>query len=164
MEKPFRIRDLFFDLDLYLAAATLAALICLTASGVVMRYFAGDPIKWMEEVQLWFAVWIVFLGASAVARKTGHIAIDAFVGLFPRRLRLASRAISNLVTMATVAFLGYYSCYLVKQMYESERVTNLLAIPFYVIYGVIPISCLLMAVASLANLLRELIGGGKAAA
>lgn len=157
------ITDHIRNLDFYLAAVTLAALICITVSGVFMRYFANDPIRWLEEVQLWFSVWIVFFGSSAVARKTGHIAIDAFVGMFPRRLRMASKSISNLVAILVLAFFFYYSALLVKQMYTNGRVTNILGIPYYLIYAAMPISCLLMVATSFTNLFWQKLPDNKTA-
>lgn len=156
MEKKSVLAALCRDLDLYIACLALTGLISITVSGVFMRYFVGDPIKWLEEVQLWFIVWIVFLGAVATARKTGHIAIDAFVGLFPRRLRLAATVINNVVTIVVLAFFGFYAARHVLQMYTNWRITNLLHIPYCLIYCVVPISCLLLILNSVGILLRHL--------
>lgn len=156
MRKTGVISALCRDLDLYVACLALTGLICVTVSGVVMRYFANRPIVWLEEVQLWFIVWIVFLGALATARRSGHIAIDAFVGLFPRALRLAATVIGNVTTIVVLTFFGYYASRHVFQMYTSWRVTNLLHIPYCLIYIVVPLSCLLIALHSACALPQAL--------
>ncbi|MCL1999875.1 MAG: TRAP transporter small permease [Planctomycetes bacterium] len=162
MEKRTGVRAILCDLDLYVALVIMAALILVTVFGVFLRYFINRPLVWLEEVQLWFIVWIVFLGASAVARHSGHIAIDAFVNLFPRRLRKFSRGIGHVTTMAVLAFVGFYAFRHVQQMYTSGRVTNLLYIPYWLIYLVVPLSCCLMVVTSLFRLiLGEPDGAGS---
>lgn len=140
------------DADLYLACFALAVLIIVTVGGVLMRYIVNRPLGWVEEVQLWCLVWVVFMGGSAVARHGGHIAIDAFIGLFPKMLRKAAYAITQIVTIAVLVFFGYYACRHVMQMYATERATNILNIPYYIIYAVVPLSCLFLVATALRRL------------
>ena len=132
------------SLDLYVACIALACLVVLTVTGVAMRYLINRPIYWMEEVQLWCFVWVVFLGSCAVARMGSHIAIDAIVSLFPTGLRKLAGALSLLATIAALSFLGYCSCFHVKQMFDRTRLTNILGIPYALIYIVVPLSCLII--------------------
>lgn len=152
MGKPNRLSAILRDADLYLACVTLAALITVTVSGVVMRYVVNKPFGWMEEVQLWCFLWTVFLGAGAVTRHTGHIAIDAFIGLFPKVLRKMARSICHVVTILVVGFFGRNAWLLVGQMHRTERNTNILEIPYYIIYAVVPLACLVIVLVSLYNL------------
>lgn len=145
------------DPDLYLACLSLAVLVAVTIGGVLMRYIVNRPFGWMEEVQLWCFVWTVFPGASAVARHGGHIAIDAFVGLFPHFLRRMASRLIQLVTVAVLGFFGLNAFRHVVQMYTTGRATNILAIPYFVIYAVVPLSCLLMILTALHRLARPKI-------
>lgn len=150
-----KVRTFFryiLNLDMYLACAALAVLVVLTVSGVAMRYIVNRPIYWGEEVQLWCFVWVVFLGASSVARSASHIAIDAIVSMFPTGLRRLMGVFSILVTVAALSFLGYCSCFYVKQMYDKERLTNILGIPLALVYLVVPISCFIICLTSLRQL------------
>ena len=153
MGKPNKLSAVLRDADLYLACLSLAVLIVLTVSGVAMRYLVKRPLGWMEEVQLWSFLWTVFFGAGAVARNGGHIAIDAFIGLFPRVLRSLARGICQIVTIAVVGFFGFYAWKLVVQMYNTERTTNILEIPYYIIYAAVPLSCLIMVLVAAGNLI-----------
>jgi TRAP-type C4-dicarboxylate transport system, small permease component len=140
------------NLDLYIASLSLAFLIVLTIAGVAMRYLINRPIYWMEEVQLWCFVWVVFLGSCAVVRGGGHIAIDAIVSLFPMGLRRAAGVLSILTTVVALSFLGYYSCFHVLQMYNRARLTNILGIPLALVYVVVPLSCLVICITCLYQL------------
>jgi len=151
MGKPNKLWAFLRDVDLYLACLALGMLIVVTVSGVFARYLINRPFGWMEEVQLWCFLWTVFLGAGAVARHGGHIAIDAFIGLFPRILRRFARFICQMVIVAVVGFLGYYAWSLVEQMHRTERVTNILSVPYYIIYAVVPLACLIMILVALYN-------------
>ncbi len=138
-----------FDFDIYLACLSLAVLIFITVGGVFMRYFANRPLPWLEEVQLWCFVWAVFAGIVYVARINSHIAIDAIVTLFPHAFRRFMAIVSNLATIGVLAFLGYYSSFHVLQMYNRKRFTNILEIPYWLIYLVVPLSCLLIIIITL---------------
>lgn len=155
MQKPKRFVDVLRNLDMYIACLALGVLIAITILGVAMRYIVNRPIYWMEEVQLWCFVWVTFLGACAVARSASHIAIDAITSLFPMSVRRSLGAFAVLVTIAALAFLGYYACYHVFQMYERERLTNILGIPYALIYLVVPLSCLIICLTSLRQLLEN---------
>ena len=154
MDKEKSLPDWLREPDLYLACLSLALLVTITIAGVLMRYIVNRPFGWMEEVQLWSFVWSVFLGASAVARHGGHIAIDAFIGLFPGFLRRMASALIQIIIMATLCFFGYYALRHVMQMHSTGRATNILTIPYSLIYAVVPLSCLLMILTALHRLLH----------
>ncbi len=152
MSNQKKISLVLRNLDLCVAGAALAFLIALTIVGVLMRYAVNRPIYWMEEVQLWCFVWVVFLGSCAVARTNAHIAIDAIISLFPAPARRAAAFFALVVSIAALAFLGYYSCFHVLQMYQRARLTNILGIPFALIYSVVPLSCLVIIVTCLRQM------------
>lgn len=152
MEKRNGVFGIIRELDYGIAMATLTVLIFVTVLGVFMRYFVNRPLTWLEEVQLWLLVWIVFFGGSAVTRRFGHIAIDAFVGLFPQWLRKFSIGICNAVTAIVMGFLFYFALRHVMQMYTSGRVTNILHIPYWLIYISVPICCVVTVVFSIGRL------------
>ncbi len=144
---------IFRRLDLGIACLALAVLIVVTIAGVIMRYYANNPLRWTEEMQLFCFVWVVFPGAAWVARDSGHIAIDAFIGLFPAFLRKFAFALCQLVTIATMSFFAFYAWRHVQQMYTSWRVTNILGIPYCIIYLAVPLSAMVMIGIAIANLL-----------
>lgn len=142
------------SLDMYVSCLSLAVLITATVSGVFMRYLINRPFYWLEELQLWCFVWTVFLAASYLARQNGHIAIDAIISLFPPLFRRVVSVATSLVGVVVMGFLCYYSCLHVRQMYERSRLTNILEIPYSLIYGVVPVTCLLMGLSLLYFMVR----------
>jgi TRAP-type C4-dicarboxylate transport system permease small subunit len=89
---------------------------------------------------------IVFFGAGAGFRLKSHVAIDIVVDLLPKR---AQKVIGTVIYILTVIILAYFfvhSANYVRQMFTTERVTNILRIPYFLIYASFPISCVLMIV------------------
>ncbi|MFA6849911.1 MAG: TRAP transporter small permease [Selenomonadaceae bacterium] len=132
------------NFDLFLAGVTLIVLVFVTFAGVIMRYFVDQPFAWEEEVQLLCFVWITFFGVGVAFRTGSHVSIEFIVDLMPEKIAWFIEFGGYILVMLVLLFFGYESCVIVKQMALMNRVTNILHIPYAVIYGVIPIGCVLM--------------------
>ena len=136
----------FKNLDLNIAAIVLGALIFFTFFAVIARYFFNRPIYWGEEFQLFCLVIIVFFGAGAGFRAGSHVAIDFVVELLPKKAEKAITIIVYLLSVAIMVYLFIQSSVFVRQMYLTERITNILRIPFFIIYSAFPIGCVLIII------------------
>lgn len=151
------------NLDLLAACVALVLLISVTFFGVIMRYCFGDPFVWQEEVQLALSVWVVFLGGRYAFVCGNHAAIDVIVETFPDKVQ---RAVSVLIAVAAVvilSYVGYQGIRYIMQLVRYSRVTNILKVPYSLIYMPLPIGCVTMAVQVCINTFRDLTGKGKAA-
>ena len=133
-----------YNIDILIAGTVLALLIVYTFFAVFMRYFIGRPVYWGEEFQLLCAVTIVFFGAGAGFRTGSHIAIDFLVDIFPVKVQKIVTVIIYVASMVVMVYFFMQSSALVHQMYTTKRVTDILRIPFYVIYSSFPIGCALI--------------------
>ncbi|MDR1711652.1 MAG: TRAP transporter small permease [Propionibacteriaceae bacterium] len=130
--------------DFVVAGICLSVLIILTFIGVPMRYLFNAPIIWQQEVQMWMFLWTIFFAAGGAFRTGSHVSIEIVVELFPVK---AQRIIKILVAVVTVAVLGYVlvqSIAMVSQHAATERSSNVLSVPFTVIYSAVPIGIVLM--------------------
>ena len=75
MEKKLSWKSVIGNLDIIVASIALIVLIILTFVGVIMRYIVGQPFTWLEEVQLFCMVWIVFAAGGAAFRTGSNVAI-----------------------------------------------------------------------------------------
>jgi TRAP-type C4-dicarboxylate transport system permease small subunit len=132
------------NLDLVVAGTMLALLILFTFCAVVMRYVVRQPITWGEEFQLLAMVVIVFFGAGAGFRFKSHVAIDVVVDLFPAKVQKALGLVIFALTLLILAYFFIHSVFFVRQMFATDRVTNILKIPYGLIYSSFPVSCILM--------------------
>ena len=129
------------NFDILIAGTVLGALIIYTFFAVIMRYFIGRPVYWGEEFQLICIVTIVFFGAGAGFRTGSHIAIDFLVDFFPFKLQKIVAVIIYVASIVVMVYFFIQSAALVRQMVVTKRVTDILRIPFYVIYTTFPIGC-----------------------
>lgn len=148
------LKDIFLNLDLILTSVVLAFLVGLTCTSVFMRYVFFRPIVWLEEVQLWCMVWLVYLGAGAVYRNGGHIAIEILVEAFPQSVQKVIAVLVNIFMVGVLIFLMIQGGRLVGQMMSTGRATSYTKVPFAVIYSAVPVGCFLMVWNMLAELYR----------
>ena len=146
MKKEKNLLKVVGNLDIFVAVVALIVLVGLTSFGVVMRYIIGKPFTWLEEVQLFCMVWIVF-GAGGAAFRTGnHVAIEMVVEMFPESVQKIIGIIVDLVVLFIVSYLCVQSIRFVGVFISSERSTSMLKIPYTLIYGIAPVSYLLMII------------------
>lgn len=69
------------------AAACLVIMVIATALGVLFRGILNSPLAWANDLAVLAMVWLAFIGASALYKERGHIAVDALGHLLPPRVR-----------------------------------------------------------------------------
>jgi TRAP-type C4-dicarboxylate transport system permease small subunit len=153
-----RLRQILVNLDLIISCTMLAALVLYTFFGVVMRYFIKRPIIWGEEFQLFCIVFIIFFGAGAGFRTGSHVAIDIVVDRFPRNVQRIFECVIYAITMLVFIYFALQSAAFVRQMYATERSTDILNIPSFLTYSAFPLGCVLMMVNYTATVYRKLSG------
>ncbi|MCL2381023.1 MAG: TRAP transporter small permease [Treponema sp.] len=148
--------------DLVVAGIALISIIIFTFFSVIMRYFVNRPVHWGEEFQLLCMLIIALFGAGAAFRTASHVAIDVIVDLFPWK---AQRFISITVYLISMIIMGYFfiqGTAFVRQMIATGRVTDILRIPFSLIYSAFPIGCALIIVNySVVTFFKYIKPGGK---
>lgn len=143
-KKESPMKAIIKNLDLFVAGLALTVLVFVTFFGVFMRYFMGSPFAWEEEIQLGCFVWITFLGVGVAFRTGSHVAIEILVEKMPDKMAKAVEFGGYILSMLILGFLFYQSTVIVQAMIKMGRETNILHIPYSLIYIVVPIGCLLM--------------------
>lgn len=137
------------NLDIIVATIILVILIALTFLGVVSRRVFNAPFTWLEEVQLACMVWIVYAAGGAAFRTGNHVAIEMLVDLLPKKLQKIMEVLITVVVFFVIGYLFKYSLGFIELFLKSGRSTSILKIPYYLIYGIAPISYVLMIVSYL---------------
>jgi len=143
----------FSKVALWISALLLMCLFGLIAYSVGMRYFAGRPQPWIDEVAGWLLVGSVMLAIPEVQRRGDHIGIDFVTGMLGQRGRRALLAFGVLTVLASAAIFvreGFV-------MVEFSRMVGVLSnqipeVPLWMVQGVVPIGFLLMALVALVQL------------
>jgi TRAP-type C4-dicarboxylate transport system permease small subunit len=163
MKKDNKILSILCNLDIVVAGVVLVILIVLTTAGVIFRYILGSPFTWLEEVQLACMVWIVFAAGGAAFRSGNHVAIEMVVDMLPKK---AQKVVSVLISVVVVLTLGYLlveSFGFLSIFVRSGRSTPMLHIPYLYIYGIAPVSFVVMIVSYFYSIIKGVKSEAKEA-
>lgn len=144
------------NIDFLISGTAFVLLLMVTAMGVVMRYVFNNSLIWQEEAQLFLIVWVVYFGLSAAMRERAHVAIELLVDAFPQPLRHIVELLGQLVVILVLGYAMIRGISYVQQMGETQRVTNLLKVPYTAIYAALPIGCILTIVNQVLVILEDL--------
>lgn len=158
-----KLKNVLCNLDTIVASIVLAILIILTFAGVPFRYILGAPFTWLEEVQLACMVWIVFAAAGAAFRAGNQVAIEMIVDLMPQKMQKAVTVFISVVVLAVVGYLFYQSLGYINVFLKSGRATPMLKIPYALIYGIAPVSYVLMVISYFYALIKGVKSEAKEA-
>ena len=129
-----------------LATVVLIILIVLTFFGVIARYIFGSPFTWEEEAQLACMVWISFLAAPVAFHTGSHVAIEILVENFPLKVQKAVEVLVMILVWATLLYFFFKSISFISAIEKTRRTTPILRIPYKYIYGIAPVSIILMLI------------------
>ena len=150
------IQKIITSLDSIISGVSLLLIIFMTVAGVVMRKCFGNPIAWLEEMQIFFFVWTIFLGGSIAFRKGGQVSID----LIAARLNPKARKVLDVFCYVVAMLVLIYLC---KGGFElaasvTKKVTPYFKISYKYIDLAAPIGCIIMMVQYTFIILDQLFG------
>lgn len=140
MKQESTLKKVIGNLDIAVASTALVVLIILTFMGVIMRYVVGKPFTWLEEVQLFCMVWIVFAASGAAFRTHSHVAIEMVVEMFPKSVQKAIEYVIDVIVVLAIGYLFYASIGFIQVFIKNGRSSSILHIPMTVQYGIAPVS------------------------
>lgn len=149
-----KIRSLIANLDGILSGISLCLIVLMTVAGVIMRKVVGQPFAWLEEMQIFFFVWTVFLGGSVAFRTGGQVSIDLIAARLKPRARRVLDVFCYVVAMIVLVYLCKGGVDLTLSV--TRKVTPYLKISYSYIDVAAPIGCVLMMVQYTWLMLREL--------
>jgi TRAP-type transport system small permease protein len=124
-------------LVIYAVLFLMAVLVSLVFIQVVLRYVFSNGLVWVEELDRYIFVWLMFLGIAMGVYKQKHIAITAVAD----RLKGFSKGIQLLVHIITGSFfavLGWQGIQFVEV--NMSGTAAVLPINLGIIYSIIPLS------------------------
>ncbi|NMB43066.1 MAG: TRAP transporter small permease subunit, partial [Clostridiales bacterium] len=92
-------------LDVIISGLALTLIVFLTLAGALSRRFLNQPFVWLEEIQLFLEVWVVFLGAGAAFRTGSHVAIEVVVDALPEKAKKVIDVIISGLALTLIVFL-----------------------------------------------------------
>ncbi|MEE0673286.1 MAG: TRAP transporter small permease [Enterocloster sp.] len=146
MNQKSNLLSCILNVDYMIAGVAFIILVSVTFVGVIMRYVFGSPFAWLEELQLFCFIWMAFMGGCIVFRQGSHICIDILVDVFPQKLAGMIKIGAVVVNTGVLIYLMSVGIQYVMQMNATSRMTNILRIPYALIYAILPVGCVLMVI------------------
>jgi len=128
---------------LYLACILVSgtALIVITTIipvGVFMRYVMNKPLSWPEPASVLMMVLFSFIGAAAVYRANGHIAVETLLkAVGPGKRRLLAGLV-DICMVSTCLFMVGYGAHLCYALWH-QSIAEFPGLPVGLTYMPIPI-------------------------
>ena len=112
---------------------------------VASRYILSSPSSFTDELAGFLLIWVSIFGATYVAGKKEHLAIDLFVQRSgPERRKFLELFISACIILFSFFILVIGGTWLVYTRFALEVKSAALEIPLGYVYIVLPISGLLI--------------------
>jgi TRAP-type C4-dicarboxylate transport system permease small subunit len=151
-----RLVDKAFDwiarvIELVLALAFILAVL-LNFTNVVGRYLFGISLLGSDELQVFIIVGVTFLGAAVVTRRNQHLRMDVLVQFMPGPLRLALRAIEQLLLIVLAGFVISQSFFYARQMLRIGRTSDMAGVPMWIPHGSVALGFALILIVTLWRL------------
>ena len=141
-------------LDDWLANALILIIVVITVAAVFMRYIVNDPLQWVEEVLIALYLWAVMLGAASAMHHRGHVSIDAFVTLLPKRAQRAVQYFNDVVGIVVLTTFGYLGLELA--LAAGDKITPILGIKYTYVDLAVPVGAFWMALYLAAHLIGDI--------
>jgi C4-dicarboxylate transporter DctQ subunit len=142
-------------------SGVLILLMSFTASyGVIRRYFFKSPEPYSYELSTIFLLWTFVLALAYLEKLDGHLRVDFFVVLLPKKLRLfllnVIGPLFGLIFCAVLTWEGWRAA--VYSLEIGETSMSVWAVPLFPVKIVIPLGYGLLCAVLVLKILRGFLG------
>lgn len=124
----------------------------LVFANVVLRYFMGISLPWVEELTRYMMIWVAYLGAGLAFRAGAHVAVELLQDVIPTT---GARFLRAVIAVAILGFLVALARYGFSYAQFAMRQTSpVLNVPLGIVYLGIPLGCVLAAAHLMLGLRR----------
>lgn len=135
---------------------TLVAVLTLsTIISVFLRYVLGRTFIQQEELSTFLFVAAVFLGTATVMHEREHVSVTILQSAMPPTVQKIMMIFQYIVIILVQILLVYASKVWIST--NMDFLTPGLRIPYWTIYSLLPISCILSAIVAVIDLIGMLL-------
>ena len=140
------------DVETWMVALLLGASVLLNFSLVVSRYVFSYSVNQLEEISIYLAIWLVFVGAVACDRRGQHIALDIVYHLLGPARRILLKRVADLLQSCLCLYMAWLTLGTVLFTYRLGEVSlSSLRAPVWFLMLVMPPCFLILALRSLGR-------------
>lgn len=147
---------------------SLAVMVIVIFTQVVMRYVFNNSLSWSEEFARYLFVWFSWIGVSAGLKDGEHLKVEIFAAALDKRGLIKSKEILNmlvsLVWLSTTVIVTYYGIEVVIKQMDLKVLTPAMRMPVWLGYLSIP-ACSgvvgIRLIAKIVNSVKVLLGNER---
>jgi C4-dicarboxylate transporter, DctQ subunit len=137
------------------AAASVLLSLVLVCYSVAMRYLAGAPEPWVDEMVGYVLVASVMFAVAEALRRGEHISVDLLTQRLGPRARRGAHVLGLVAVAASAAILLVEGWDMVAfSRMVGIRSVGYLDLPIWTVQAMVPLGGALLLLAALAELLR----------
>ena len=148
MKKALKVID---NIEKYFSIAALAVMLVIVFWQVVLRFVFNSANSWSEELARYLHIFLVYIACSYATRMREHIKIDAFLFVFPQKIRPFIIRLGELVFLAFCVVVIFYGIQQTKSTFNMGRVSSSLKISMGYIYVILPVGYSLALIRIIQN-------------
>ncbi len=143
--------NIWVEKSLALLGISMTALVI---AQVFYRYVLNSSLFWSEELARYLLVWLSFLGATSAYYRKIHPGIDIVSRQFSNSGQRLCRIIVHLISMGFFTVMLYHGT--AFAFFVRAQISPALAVPKWLIFGIIPCSGALFFLHCLVFLLASI--------
>lgn len=156
MKFLFTISDTLDKLSKFLMTVFLGAMTVVLFSQVVSRYIFNAGLAWSEELSRFLMIWMVFMGASVVAKERTQISVTALEEFIPhiKKILTIFQKIIVIIFMVLIIRIAMETLGIAKMQTSPN-----MGIAMHLVYFVIPLSAIFMIIHLVIEIYLDFKGG-----
>ncbi|WP_205165562.1 TRAP transporter small permease [Alteribacter salitolerans] len=149
------VRKYFFSVIKYLNISILLLMFGLLILQVVTRRLLNTPLPWPEEFALLCMIWITFFGAYQLTVENRHLKMDFLETKIPDQYRVYFQVFSKILIAGFLVMISIKGFSFIGQVGGTSMPVS--GLPMWLPYCFIWISCILMLIEVVYQIVKQLI-------
>ena len=150
------IKWLISDFEELFSALLIFVMSIFAFGNVISRYVISLPLNFTEELNVYFFVWLAFLGSAWASLKGSHMTVTLIYDKFPQIPRKVLYLLIQVVSLGFFAAVFYCGWVEVRDEIDLGAMTETLEVPTWWFTSSIPIGSALIIVRTIQKMARDL--------
>lgn len=142
----------------YAAAVVTLMMSLAMVVDLVSRMAFGRPLAGMIEMQTYMLVFMAFFSIAYTMLKNQHVSVDLFTHKMSASTNSILQSIFSIWGVFLFGAMSWLSASRSVEAFQREQISDILQVPFWVLYAVVAIGTLLLALTLLSLLFTHVSG------
>ena len=146
MHWAIRIRNKLVQIEQFICAITMFALVCTVTWGVLERYVIKAGSGWADELSRYLCIYSMMIGVGLCVARGAHVGVEVFVRVLPEGVQRKIEYLSYILCMVFTVILTYVGFEYFNRLLNTMQLTATIEFPIAYAYLAIPLGGVLMTI------------------